>query len=193
MRETSANGFRGHGPKTAYPGSPKAYHKLCTASLVPFCWNPPEAFHSLTLNVVLTAWPLCLFPAESITRRSLAHLRLIRISPPLLPTCPLWIQLFRRGMPSAFPPLLYTPTPPRHLCFGRWPPISGAEWMIPQRILAIARNLPTVSKNEQNHARYAFTLLLDFARRVSNHECWNRFEMNCIRFRRALKRWRGRD
>src|SRR6266446_1693180 len=43
---------------------------------------------------------------------------LFRIPSPPLPTCPLWIQPFDCGMPSSFPPLLHTPTPPRHLCFG---------------------------------------------------------------------------
>src|SRR6266436_5932920 len=37
------------------------------------------------------------------------------------PTCPLWIQLLRCGMPSPFLLLLHTPTPSRHLSFGGWP------------------------------------------------------------------------
>jgi hypothetical protein len=52
----------------------------------------------------------------------------------------------------------------------------SAVWMAPLLILASRRDLPAVSKNEQNYAQYAFTLLADFAKRISNHECWNRLE-----------------
>jgi len=157
-------------------------------------------------------------------------------APPIVPAVdphvtPLWIQLFRRGMPSPFPPLLHSPRAPRRLCFRGWllyfsafplhrplpPPApsaltsgdasraNGPEWMAhwafrslpilwgaawseglvgpkhrhgrcPLLILAIRRDLPTVSKNEQNHDQDAFTLSSDSAKRISNHECWNRFE-----------------
>jgi hypothetical protein len=52
----------------------------------------------------------------------------------------------------------------------------SAVWMVPLLILASAGDLPTVYKNEQNHTQYAFTLLPDVAKRISNHECWNRLE-----------------
>src|SRR6266403_3427578 len=117
--------------------------------------------------------------------------RHVRISPPLLPACPLWIQLFHCGMPSPFPPLLQTPTPSRHLSFGGWPlyfsglsastfapaPPALTTGNASSRAQASPRPLSSadsghrgdlcfLSNIEQKCPHQTSTLLLDFAKRI---------------------------
>lgn len=78
MRESSANGFRGHGPKTAYPRSPKAYHKQCTVFLVPVVGTRPKPSTRSPQSSSDRLAPVLIPCKIHHPPHSLAHLRLVR-------------------------------------------------------------------------------------------------------------------